>query len=85
MEGSSLLSKNMKTLKVLLEKKQFKKIGKKSTWYKELGKELTNYFGTNCYWLPFRYEQWKIRQAFKTVQELGKKEFGYFIGILKKL
>lgn len=73
----------MEKLKVLLEKKQFKKIEKESTWYKELGKEMTAYFKHNCYWLPFRFEEWKLRQAFKECQNRKITKFNYCLGILK--
>jgi hypothetical protein len=74
----------MDNLKILLEKKQFKKIKEDSTWYKELGKEMTDYFGKNCYWLPFKYPQYKLREKFKAIQGLENKEFKYFLGMLNK-
>lgn len=62
------------------------KTNKKETWYGDLGKEMSEYFGTNCYWLPRRYEQWRLREKFKAVQNLEDKKlrhnFAYFMGML---
>lgn len=55
----------------------------KTTEWQEVGKELTEYFKKNCYWLPWRYELWKIREAFKVAKE-SNKGFNYFLGILKR-
>jgi len=75
----------MKSISELVNQKKYQPEKKETNWYKQLGKEMTEYFGKNCYWIPYRYEQWKIRQAFKTMQDLDKKEFGYFLGILKNI
>ncbi len=71
-------------IKSLLKNKTFQKQEKESNWYQELGREMTAYFGKNCYFLPYRYEQWKLRQKFKEIQELPKEKrnFKYFIGML---
>jgi len=34
-----------------------------------LADEMANYFGENCYWLVYKKEDWKIRNAFKICQE----------------
>jgi hypothetical protein len=73
-------------LKEILKNKKFQKEEKDTTWYRELGKEMTGYFKRNCYWLPYRYEQWKLRSKFKEYQTLPKekKNWKYFLGMLKK-
>ena len=75
----------MKDLASLIQKKKFQKERKKSSWYVELGKEMTAYFKTNCYWLPYRYDEWKLRQAFKECQTRKISKFNYLLGILKHL
>ena len=73
----------MEQIKNKLKNREFQKETKPSNWWLEMGKELTAHFRRNCFWLPYRYEQWKIRQAFKESQTRGK-DFRYFLGILNK-
>ena len=75
----------MEKISLLLKAKSFKEDIKKSSWYIELGKEMTAYFKTNCYWLPYRYDEWKLRQAFKECQTRKISKFNYLLGILKHL
>jgi hypothetical protein len=56
------------------------KSGKGEEW-KELGKELTAHFKKNCFWIPWKYEVWKIREAFKE----RDKGFEYFMGVLRNI
>lgn len=60
---------------------------RKETWYGDLGKEMSDYFGTNCFWLPHKFPQWKLREKFKAVQQLEevklRRNFSYFVGMLK--
>ena len=69
--------------KIKFDINKYQREEKPTEEWKELGKELTDYFGKNCYWLPWKFPIWKIRQQFKTIQELEKKDFKYFIGMLK--
>jgi hypothetical protein len=50
-----------------------------------LADEMTKYFGENCYWIFYRKEHWKIRDAFNICQEKKISSFKYFMGILKNL
>lgn len=67
-------------LKHLLEKKKFDTSNKKTTEWQELGKELTDKFGVNLYWVPWKFPMWMIRDKMKTA---GDKGVSYFIGALK--
>ena len=79
----------MKTISELIpsKPKSKEKGSRKETWYGDLGKEMTEYFGTNCYWLPHKFPQWKLREKFKAVKQLEDKKlrrnFSYFIGMLR--
>ena len=50
-----------------------------------LADEMTAYFGKSCYWLFYRKEEWKIRNAYRICQGKGIKSLNYLLGILKKL
>jgi hypothetical protein len=50
-----------------------------------LADEMTEYFNDNCYWLFYKKEDWKIRNAFKICQEKRISSFRYLMGILKKI
>lgn len=70
-------------MKHLLEKKKFTELtegDKKTTEWQELGKELTEKFGVNLYWVPWKFPMWMIRDKMKTA---GDKGVSYFIGALK--
>lgn len=71
----------MESIQSKLKNKKFQK-GESVEW-KEIGKELTAYFGKNCYWIPWKYEKWKIYEKFKAIKETGKKDLGYFLGMFK--
>ena len=65
----------MKNIKDLVKNKKFQK-GESVEW-KEMGKELTAYFGKNCYWLPWRYEKWRLYEKFKAIKTEGKKDLAF--------
>lgn len=67
-------------LKSLLEKKKFEASTKKETEWQQLGKELTEKFGTNLYWVPWKFPIWMIRDKLKTAGDNG---LSYFLGALK--
>ncbi len=73
----------MELLKEKLKNKKYQAAKTETNWYRELGKEMTAYFGKNCFWLPYRYEQWKLREKFRIAQQ-EEKNFQYFIGMLNK-
>jgi hypothetical protein len=50
-----------------------------------LADEMTNYFRENCYWLFYKKEDWKIRNAFKVCQEKRVRSLRYLMGILRKI
>jgi hypothetical protein len=74
----------MERLSEKLNIKRYKKESQPSVEWKETAKEMTAYFGKNCYWLPWKYEKWKIYEKFKQIKEQGKKDLGYFLGMLNK-
>jgi hypothetical protein len=47
-----------------------------------LADEMTEYFGENCYWLFYKKEDWKIRDAFKVCQGKRIRSLRYLMGIL---
>ena len=55
------------------------------TSWEVLADEMTEYFGENCYWLFYKKEYWKIRNAFKICQKQKISSFRYLMGILKKI
>lgn len=67
-------------LRQLLNQNRYKAEEVKTTEWQELGKELTEKFGTNCYWVPWKFPIWMIRDKMKTAGDNG---FGYFIGALR--
>ena len=78
----------MKKISKLLKQPKVKpKTKRKETWYGDFGKEMSDYFGTNCYWLPRKFPQWKLREKFKAIQQLEdkklQKSFAYFMGMLR--
>ena len=77
----------MKKISKLLKQPKVKpKTKRKETWYGDFGKEMTEYFGQNCFWLPHKYPQWKLRAKFKEIKKLENKKlqrsFAYFMGML---
>jgi len=70
--------------KIKFDLSKYQQAEKPTTEWQELGKELTAYFKKNCYWLLWRYPIWKVRAQFKAIQDLGKDDLKYFIGMLKK-
>jgi hypothetical protein len=50
-----------------------------------LADEMTEYFGENCYWIFYKKEHRKIRNAFKICQEKGISSLKYLLGILKRI
>lgn len=79
----------MKSISELVNPAKIKKRPKgkrKATWYGDMGKEMTDYFGVNCFWLPYRFDKWKLLAKFKEIKTLEKnksKSFKYFLGMLK--
>ena len=47
--------------------------------------ELTEFFGVNCYWILWKEEEWKVREAFKICQEKQITKVGYLLGIIKRI
>lgn len=69
-------------IREFLKNKKFKKETRKTTEYGELSKEMSAFFHQNCFWIPWRYEMYKIREKFKLAKEENWK-FKYFLGSLK--
>lgn len=76
----------MQLLKEKLKNRHFKKETKKTSEWQEIGTELTKFFGTNCYWLLWKYPIQKIYEKFKEIKKLEKTKqtLNYFIGCLHK-
>lgn len=74
----------MELLKEKLKNKKFLPATKNSTWYGEMGQEMSAYFGKNCHWLMRIYPRQKLYDKFKAIRDMGKRDFNYFIGMLKK-
>jgi hypothetical protein len=73
----------MQSIKDKLKTKKFQVVNDKATWFSEWSKEATAYFGKNCFWMPYKYEKWKLYEKFKAIKTEGKKDLNYFIGMLK--
>jgi hypothetical protein len=50
-----------------------------------LAEEMTIYFGENCFWLFYKNDEWKIRNAFKICKDKRISSFRYLMGILKNI
>jgi len=50
-----------------------------------LADEMTEFFGVNCYWILWKEEEWKVREAFKICQEKQITKVGYLLGIIKRI
>jgi len=76
----------MESIKGKIDKFQMKSPRKNfNAGWEVLADEMTNYFGENCYWLFYKKEDWKIRNAFKICQEKRISSLKYLMGILKKI
>ena len=81
-----LLKDKLKNLKYKVEIKQGSVEKRPATEWQELASELTAYFHQNCYWIPWKFPLYKIREKFKAIQDLPKEKrtLTFFIGMLKK-
>jgi hypothetical protein len=76
----------MESIKEKIDKFQMKSpIRNFNAEWEVLADEMTNYFGENCYWLFYKKEDWKIRNAFKICKEKRIGSLRYLIGILRKI
>ena len=50
-----------------------------------LADEMTIYFGENCFWLFYKNDDWKLRNAFKICKDKKISSFRYLMGVLKNL
>lgn len=60
----------MKKLKFNISKYKKPKSKHKTQW-QELGEELTNYFGVNCYWVLWKYDTGRVRTEFGVCKQEG--------------
>jgi hypothetical protein len=74
-----LISKKIDTFRIKPPRRNYH-----SEW-EVMADEMTEYFGENCYWLFYKKEDWKIRNAFKICREKRINSFRYFMGVLKNL
>ena len=74
----------MESIKENIDKFQMRSTGKKfNAEWEFLADEMTDYFGENCYWLFYKKEDWKIRNAFNACKGKRIRSFRYLMGILK--
>ena len=63
-----------------LFRKKYEVVGDyKTEWWQALGKEMTDYFGKNCYWIFWRYSGIKITRAWHITQKLNDRNFNHFM------
>jgi hypothetical protein len=72
----------MELLKEKLKNKKYGVAKTDSTWYREISKEMSGYFKTNCYWIPYKFDRHKIYDKFKIARR-EKRNFRYFLGMLQ--
>lgn len=80
MEIKSLLANRIKSLSESYQNDTKNDTIKDEEW-KVLGKELSEHFKYNLFWVPWKYEMWMIYEAFKSA---GDKGYRYFLGALTK-
>ena len=73
-------------MKSLLAKRTVNSSTKRfSAGWQVLADEMTAFFGVNCYWILWKEEEWKVREAFKICREKQIPKVGYLLGIIKRL
>lgn len=50
-------------------------VKKELLWYKEIPKEMTAFFGKNCFWIPYKYSEERIMRAWHIAQKEGDTVF----------
>ena len=75
-----LLKEKLKNIKYEAPQKKTEKRFDNEWTY--LGTEMTKYFGTNCYWVAWKFPMWKIKEKFAFTKD-NNKDFKYFLGCLK--
>jgi hypothetical protein len=73
------IKEKISALRIRLPKRNF------NTAWEVLADEMTEYFGENCYWVFYKKEHWKIRNAFKICKDKKTCSFKYFMGVMKNL
>ena len=74
---------DMKTL--LAKRKSSSSTKRFNAGWQVLADEMTEFFGLNCYWILWKEEEWKVREAFKICREKQIPKVGYLLGIIKRL
>jgi hypothetical protein len=59
-------------------------VDKHTEWYKLAGEEMTAWFGTSCYWIPWKFERTVIDRAFAIAQKTNDHNFSHFLQTIKK-
>ncbi len=52
-------------------------------WWQEVGKEISTFYGKNCYWVFWKYQEQRINRAFHMAQKAGDRDFSHFIQNIK--
>lgn len=58
-------------------------VEKKVEWWKEAGKEMTAFFGKNCYWIFWKFKRENIERAWHIANKEGDREWTHFLNNLK--
>lgn len=73
----------MKNLREAFGEKHFVKDSTEE-WYQLMGKELTAWFKTNCYWLAWKYDRDSLERAFDIAKKERDHELAHFINNVKR-
>jgi len=75
----------MKKIENNLDKKSFSFT--KEEWWQLMGKELTTFFGTSCYWIPWKVPEAtrdRLERAYDIAQKTDNHDLSHFINNVKK-
>lgn len=56
---------------------------KKEEWWQLAGKEMTAFFGRNCYWIFWKYPRIKIERAWHLATKENDKDWTHFLHNMK--
>ena len=70
-------------MKKIENKKNFT-VQKETEWWKEAGKVVTSFFGTNCFWIFWKYDRAKIERAFHIAEKENDHNFTHFMNNITK-
>lgn len=68
----------MKNLKEALGGREFSTESKEE-WFQLAGKEMTAFFGKNCYWVFYKYPREAIERAYDIAKKENNKDFSHYL------